>query len=485
MKISPLILALLVVPALAADPASAVRAALADCRTLPADRQPQARYLSLFHKEVKSLAEWEQVLGFWANSLSQEVELVRPVRVAPGLYRVFLDDYGWKREVWEKLLDAPEPYFHVRALVNEIVTVTEERAEQRWINDYQGRGYWQQIKVPVKKEVAKQVEKVASAPWLDARDIADLIARTQSQVPIVRADWWVFQTGIAAGRKAGYYDWLGLGKKEADFQGLIGADVKLARKLRKESAAIVARSSVTLNNRSMARVPTLTGAYWFTQDYLASADAKNPLRLLDGDAKPDASEQFGSLPNGLFAFWLQDGAGNRQDTAPDTIASDGKSRGTDRRVHAGVSCVRCHLGIHPIDDWARKVYRPPFELDSPDYATRKRLRSLYLSDLAAQIRRDQEDYAAVLKELNGLTPAATGQALADAWDDYAERDRTLEDVAREAGVEPKAFAELLRAEAGAGRKLDPVLAGLLQGAPVRAEHLEEIFPEVMRIRGTS
>lgn len=472
------------------DPASAVRAALADVRRLPAGRQVQARYLSLYHLPAVEQARWEKVLRFWANSLSSEVDLTYPVRVAPGLWRVYLDDYGWKREVWEKLLDVPEPYFHVR-----ILKVIEDEREWGYWRDQYGRqvkegtpgASW--VKTRVEKVKKRQTQAVA-APWLPPAETADLILRTQTQIPIVRGDWWLFQTGIAKDRKAGYYDWLNLGQKESDFQRLVGVDVKLAKRVKRELRAVIGRSGVTLQAREIEEFDAVTGPYWRSLDYDASTDRKNPLRLLDGDAEPVATEQFGVLPNGLFAYWLgaiqQKGQeAVRQDAAPDNIASDGTVRGNDRRVHVGRNCLVCHQeGLRPINDWARRIYTPPFSLDSVDYAKQKRLRQIYLGDLKGKLEQGNSGFARVLLSVNGLTPPQNAKAFAAAWDGYAEDDRGIEETAREVGLPAEQWAARLKAAAAAGKALDPVLAALVQGLPVRAEFWEEVFPQAMQIART-
>lgn len=470
---------LLFTPLLSAQsPSAAVEAAHADLARVREDRRPYTRYLSLHHvSDRKELEQWHAVLCFWANSLSRESEIVAPRRIAANLWRIDLGDYRWDAKVWEKLA-VVEPYFTAKIIVD-VRTITK-------IIDHKGGdcihpGTGKTLKNLAPGRYSYEVPdgngkvKAALAPWLPAKDHAALSLACQSQVPLVRLDWFLHEIAVPNDRGTGYYDWLSLGNKEADFQALIGADVKKARELRKEVRAIVARSTVTLNDRAMGRVPTLTGIYWFTQDFAASTEKKNTLRVLDPDFDPDASEQYGTLPNGLFAFWLQNGKGERQDTAPDNIASDGQSRGTDRRVRTGLSCVRCHLeGIRPINDWARKVYTPPFSLEDRDYEESKKKRSQYLSDLTGKIKRDQTDYAEALKATNGLTSAANAKAVADLWDHYAERDRTLADVAGELGTTAEALTTALKAEAKAGQ-LDPVLAGLVQGVEVRAEHIEEVF----------
>jgi hypothetical protein len=439
-------------------PAADVVRAWADLQLQQPALRPHLRYLSAYATPEADRAELARVLSFWVNSLSREAELVPPAQVAPGLWRVNLLDYGWDPVVWERLAGV-DPYFHVK--LRRTVTVRSRSTGRTFRRD-------------------RIVD--AAAPWLPPGASAGLTEQTQSAAPIVRADWFLYRTAIQAGREGhGYYDFLGLGKKEKDFQELVGVDERLARKARKEIAAVVARSSVTLNNRGIKRLGAVTGGYWYTQDYKTSTDRQNTLRLLDGDAEPpegDASEQYGTLPNGLFAFWLQNGKGERQDTAPDFIAGDGQATDTDRRVHIGLSCIRCHVeGIRPINDWARQVYHGALSLQSPDYAKLVRLRQLYLSDLEGHVKADQEAYARALGRACGLKPAELARAYAAAWHAYAERDLGLEDAARELGCTPQQLVAALDAQLKATGRLDPVLAGLIQKPPVavRREHFEELY----------
>jgi hypothetical protein len=442
-----IVVLLAVAPWALASPGEAVAAALADARTLDAGAAYYTRYLDLSNVREADREPLRQAVAFWVNSLSREATIVRPRDVTPTLLALDVRDYGWNaKTLYEFFADARagEPYFHVTVEV---------------------------------KGAGKASRTTAAAPWVGPpAGITELVKLTGSYAPVIRADWFVYQTAVSADRLLGYYVWLGLGNKEADFQKLIGANVAEARRVKKEMAAVVARSGVTLNNRSIARVPSLTGGYWFTQDFKASKDKQNTVRLLDFTTEPphgDASEQYGVLPNGLFAFWLQNDKGERQDTAPDFIASDGQSTSTDRRVHVGMSCVRCHAeGIRPIDDHARKLFRGDVKLVSPDYDKLVRLRQLYLSDLPRQVARDQGDYAEALRAANGLAPAVNARVFAKVWADY-EADLGVDDVARELGTTADRLRQAL---ANYGPTLDPVLAGLVQmpPLPLRREHFEEV-----------
>ena len=477
----------LVGSAIAGSPADAVRAATADLVRVPPDARPHVRYFSAYHADAEQRKEFAAVLSFWCNSLSREPDIVRPVECGPDLWRVDIRDYGWTRGTWEKLA-TEDPYFHV---------LGERAVEAFAAEEFDEYGYWQiggkQVskgtsgaewvttrKVPKPKAAivpGKKTDIPQPAPWLPAKEYGALAVALNSNLPIARVDWWIYQTAVQKDRAVGYYDWLALGKAEKDFQELIGADVKLAQKVRKEIAAVVARSGVTLNNRSMERFATLTGSYWRTHDFKSSTFKQNTLRLLDGDTDPpkgDASEQYGSLPNELFAFWLQNDKGERQDAAPDFIASDGHATSTDRRVHIGVSCVRCHSpGIQPIGDWMRSVYRGPVQLASPDYEKLRRLRQLYLSDLDGHVRGDQQRYAAALLKCNGLTSQANAAAFSRVWERYADTDLDAAAMAADIGCTEADLLKALKAQT----KIDPVLAGLLATPPVgvRREHWHETY----------
>lgn len=457
---------LLVAPAVAATPAGAVALARDDVlRQTPALR-PYLRYLSLHGLPAAERARAAKVLSFHVNSLSTEAEIVPPAPVGDGsLLRINLIDYGWSRKTWEKLADV-EPYFHVRL---------EKDQEYGHYDQY---GQW------VTTETRK--EKVtATAPWIAETPqqqaiIKGLIEVTQSQVPIVKADWFFAQTAIQADRDGtGYYDFLGLGKKQADFDTLVGFDAKLAARFKAEINGVVLRSTVALNNRRLVRFGKIGGAKWITLDAKNGLDRRNFARVLDEGFEFDATEQIASLPNGLHAFWLANARGERQDTAPDFIASDGSASGTDRRVHASKSCVVCHVeGIRPIDDWVRRLVKPPLALQSPDYEKLKRLRQLYLSDLDGSVKRDNEQYAAAVLRCNGLTLAANARAYRTFWDRYVEEDFGPERVAAEVGITKEQLLAGLGAYTKKTGSVDPILAGLLQTPPlpIRSDQFEEAYP---------
>lgn len=454
-----------------ANPPAAVLAARADARGLAPETASYTRYLDLSHLSIEDRSLAIAVLSWHFNSVSREPEIQPPRLIADGAtLAVDLRDYAIDPAVWERLasVEAEEPYFHLQVEIS-------------------GAVEYDQYKRPLP---AKKVRKMIAAPWLPPAEIADLILLTHSQAPVVRGDWFYFQTGIQKDRAVGYYDLLGLGTKEIDFQNLVGADAKKARQLKMEIAASVTKSTVALNNRGISRLQALTGGYWFTQDYKKSTDKQNTARLLQGDTEPpagDASEQYGALPNGLFAYWLQDDKGNRQDAAPDFIATDDKSSSPDRHVYAGLSCARCHTpGLQPIDDFARKLYQTPIQLRSPDYAKLKRLRQLYLTDLPGKLAVDNAVYASAVHACNGMTPAENARAVGRLWEEYIDAPVTPAKAAAELGVTEEMLVAKVKAYAAANTLFDPLIAGFAKSPaiPMRREHLAEVFPQLVKIVGT-
>lgn len=470
----------------AAGPSDAVTAAANDLLAQPIEVRPYLRYLSLYHLEGKGnerwLADWKAVVDFHVNTLSRRQRLQPAVRVTASLLRVNIKDYGWDPKVWEKLAQI-EPYFHATLLVEKVTD------EQRYHPGGEVNGTYYAPGNYTFRERTK-VKKRSAAHWLPTQAAATLAKWCETETPIVRADWFFYQTSIAKDRVAGYYDWLGLGKNAKDFQKLLGGDEDVARAVGREIRGIRGKSGVTLSNRVIVRYGAATGGWWVTYDYKDNDRGRNVIRNLDKDVNPpdgDASEQLGFLPNGLFAWWLQDANGVRQDTAPDFIASDNAATGNDKRVHCAMSCYRCHVeGIRPVGDYARRLYRGKVKLAAVDYEKYVRLVDLYLTDLKRWVDQDTDQYSRSVWELTRMKPGELMRVYGRCWDHYLERDLDAGAVAEELGTTPAHLMLVLRTYATPGKgipPLDPVLAQLIaedddgnpEPIPLRREHLEEAY----------
>lgn len=460
---------------LAQSPASELAAAHADALKLVGEEAHFTRYLTIYSIPEAKRKEYARLLDYWPNGLSREPDIVKPRKVTDTLYAVRLDDYGWRAEVWEKLLDAPEPWFHVRVKIPaNVKPAREHKVYWRGGGSHPANWYFQ--------EAARDQVVTVPAPWVDLAQAHELSLRLNTAVPIVRADWFVFQTGQEGG-KAGYYQWLSL-KNGKDVDDLAGVNRTASRSILLELAAIVADSGVGLNSRLIVRFAGIGGSLIETRD--TSDPRKNPLRELDRDFKPDAFEIYLTLPNGLFGFALLNNKGELQATAPDTIASDSKSTNRDARVRVGVSCIRCHVeGLRPIDDWARKVFTRENELGlgSPDRDVYRRLKQLYLGPLERSLKEDVGRYSAALNDACGLKPGELAKLFSASWHDYESRPILTADIAREVGIPEKEFAERLKKYVQVTGTVDTVLAGIKAGVPTRREHLEEALPLLMPIIG--
>lgn len=452
--------------------AEAVEAALADLQKIPVAQRPSIRYLDL---GPHAQADDARVLSGHCNQLSRESDITIPANVGKVL-RVNLDDYGWKRDVWEKLADA-DPWYHVRVEVEEV---------QHWPG-----GVWpkdgKHYAANSFTYYAKVKKATAVAPWLGL-NAGNLVNETQSAAPILRADWFFNQSCTQADRNPGYYDFLGV-KDEKTFQKAIGFDVKLADDFGREIREAVADSGVTLQPRAIARHNTLGGGYWRSFDFRIAKDKGNPLRIYGKEIEEayDATEQYGHLPNGFWATGLFDKQGARQDSAPDFIASDNRSKSNDRRVHVNVSCIRCHSngGLQDIDAWVRNLLQPPLALQSPDYALIRKLRQQYLRRLEPFIAKDRQVYAEAVMEATGFDTKIYAQKYAEMFERYEDAKVTAAHAARDCGLTEKEFVGKLSAYLKATGGIDPVLSVfLLEGDRRRSLNMkawEEAFPLAMTI----
>lgn len=452
----------------------AVPMALEDAKTLPQELRPYLRYLDLRFLPQKERAVKIQVYKGHLNSLSRQVDIL-PLAPIGGnlLLRVNLLDYGWDISLWEKLND---PYYH---------TIIETKTVKHW----SGGIWWQDNKhYPANAFTYHDVQKTqAIAPWVSQgqqESLKALIEMTQSKAPIVRADWFFNQTAIQEERAVGYYDWLGI-KDEKTFQDVIGFDAARADKFQRELREAVSRSGVTLQPRAIIRQISGGGSYWRSLDFKEATGKKNPLRILGKDIENDydATEQFGHLPNGFWATGLFDGKGKRQNAAPDFIASDGRSKSHDKRVHVNASCIRCHEngGLQDVDGWARNLFFPPLDLKAPDYRKLRELQQQYLSDIKSYLEWDRKRYADAVKKATGMEVKAYAIAYAKEWERYEDAVVDLEWAANDLGTTPKKLKEaLLKDIKGRGLGTDTILSGfVLDGerkVRIGIRQWEELYP---------
>jgi hypothetical protein len=448
------------------SPADAVAQAHADLVRLPADARQTVRYLSLYSLPAAERAKAIQVLSGHVNGLSRGIDLV-PVRIIPdaqgSLLRLDLRDYEWNAATWEKLVD---PYFS---------TVIETQSVVPWEGGlWEGKHYPQESFTYYKK---KRVQ--ALAPWLTEseaarKQLADVTTWTYSQMPIVRGDWFLYQTAIQEGRAVGYYDFLGI-QNQKDFEKAVRFDAQLAAKLEHRRAVVF--SGIALQPRRIERVNTVLGGLWRTFDNERAIAEKNPLKILDDNFQFVATEQIGPLPNGMPAFYLGDNKGTRQDKAPDNIVGgDRLGSGNDTRLHINLSCLRCHFGLSKTESGVKEAdFAKITKLKSSDFEKYLDLKRQYLRDLTDEIKIDRSRYAAAIKRATGgMTPFDYGVELSKLFARY-DGPVTPDRAAADLGIEKARMLAAFRAY-DARADLDPVLSLLMDGKSIGVQQWEEVIP---------
>lgn len=471
----------------AGSPAAAAALAYADARTLPKQDNYYHRWLWV-SSDPKKRDDFLVVLKAHLNLLSTQSEFGTPVLIAPDVVRIDLRDYGLQKKlnVWEKFADN-DVFFH---------------APVKYLKDAEVAIYWPGGYDPVKEKdyergwydvaVKAGTTRHEAAPWLPRKEIDGLRAVSYSESPILMAEWFFVQTArqVSIRNKqegTGYYDFLGL-KSRDDFFKLTGTDEKKAIDLFKEWRAVVERSGISQQNRQIVGLGAVTGRVWGTLDTFTQAgkgQAKRNLRR--GEFAHDAEEWYGFLANGLPITFLANAKGEAQESAPDKIGPDDSALrvGKDARVHANLSCIRCH-GVksdmlQPVSDWARRTFRQGgvLQLADKDKEVTLELKRQYLSDLDRALRRDREDYADAVARVTqsklhpkGLTSAQFTKLYGEAWNRYVEDQISAADAARELGTTEARLVANLKKYAKARGGGDLILAAFIDEPAGKLSRLE-------------
>lgn len=412
---------------------------VADLMKLPLEKRKVTRYLSAAHlgraRLAADVAVVRPAMAKVLNSLSWKPKIAVPRAIDPEgtVLAISLDDYGWTPETWEKIV-AESPYV--------------EGSDQR-------------------------------APCCDEQ------ALSGTRTPIVRADWLAF----AVSRAPLYYDILGLPATEGELEEkTLGIDVaanvaagKVARIGIGDSEVAFGKNRVLerhgISQGSAWRGERWSGAFWKSHDFASNAGLQNvfehPL-----DFRPTGSEIIFSLPNGLQAYFVANGAGERLNEAPVHVVQDPLRRRSGYGVLTATSCMRCHAaGLRRrVDEVLAHVASSTTGFQPQEIAT---IRALYVDEKKSTplFEADEKRFA------DALASAGAAVSGADPVWQLAKRfedDMPLELVASELDTTPEAFRELLAAQPSLARRLGALRAGV----PIdRQRFLREYSQLVARLAG--
>ena len=162
----------------------------------------------------------------------------------------------------------------------------------------------------------------------------------------------------AASRPPLYHDLLQLPETLGSLESYLGVNVDANIRDGNVLRSGTAHSGPSTADRLIERHEARYGAYWLSYDF--SRDLRDPQNSLlvkpfgpVGAGLPgpqffhDGGEVIFNLPNGMQAYMLADGNGNRVDTGPINIVRDFRGVLRDPTVINGASCMGCHgLGIN-------------------------------------------------------------------------------------------------------------------------------------------
>ena len=216
----------------------------------------------------------------------------------------------------------------------------------------------------------------------------------------IRADWFT----VTATRPPLYHRLLELPESDVELEKRLGLDVGRNFERNRLLRAGFAESGVSVSNRLVERHSTADGYYWKSYDFKRSNGTGNLFQFPLGPNfkdhpfpefafQHDGGEVIFSLPNGLQAYLLVDGKGDRIDTGPIEVVRDLKETAGTPLVVNGISCMHCHQnGMIAFRDSVRNglavfgdVRRKAFELYPP------------VDEMDRWVQRDQQQFVKSLK----------------------------------------------------------------------------------------
>ena len=398
--------------------------------TLDAFDRPSARYFTTTHlynagEGPETLRAAGVALSKLVNSLSWSFDVVnpRPIDAQKTIFYIDLRDYEWDiREVWPQL-ETAYPY------------TIEFDAE---------------IHAGLHQKLVGLREKM------------------KCEVPFVQADWFLAMASLPPL----YHDILGLPETDRELERELGIDV--ARNLQRAPGSSVWRagtndSGVSENNRVVERHRSRYGAYWKSYDFAGSVGDQNifthPLSF-----KHDGGEIIFNLPNGLQAYYISDGLGNRIDVAPTDIVSNPAA--SDPAVRNGLSCIGCHTeGMKEFEDGVRAVIK---QTARPSYDKEQALR-LYVEKTVMDelVKQDRERYEIAVRRTGGVSGGIEPVHL---FHEAFQGPLDAPHAAAAIGLETEAFLEKIGQEPSL-QNLG--LTGLLSGGNVKRDVWESNFSDMI------
>ena len=342
------------------SPAEMLSAMERHLTTLDSFERANARYFSSTHlynagESPANMRAYRVALSKLVNSLSWgfSIRNPQPINVAETIFYIDVRDYEWDR-----------------------------------------RGAWEQIEQRYPYSIEFDEDTQAGLH----RSLESLRDQTGSDVPYVYVDWFIAE----ASAPELYHAILDLPGTDDELERDL--DVNVDDNIRNAPGRRVWRagfnnSGVSEHNRVVERHTSRYGAYWKSYDFAGSAGQQNiftnPLSFVE-----DGGEIVFNLPNGLQAYYISDGDGNRIDVAPTEIVSNPAA--SDPAVHNGISCIGCHTeGMKTFEDEVRATVQQAANPNyDKDHALRLYVEQAIMDELVAE---DTARFEDALAETGGTS----------------------------------------------------------------------------------
>jgi DNA-binding beta-propeller fold protein YncE len=390
------------------SPANVMEFIQADLKKIDPDDQPYQRYFTITHLYNAGISDSEletyrRGLSKLINSLSWGKKIVRPAAIDPArtILRIDINDFLWTEETWDRILEE-NPYG---------VTYDTPTATYCYMT-------------------------------------------TGTEEPFVRADWFVAEASVPPL----YHDILEMPTTDRELEKLLRVDFDRNLLTGRADRAGFTNSGVSQSNRLIERHPSIHGAYWKSYDFSANTGVQNLFARPLGPIGPKAFKHAGgeiifNLPNGLQAYLLVDGKGNRIEKGPIEIVRDPKR--PDSAVVNGLSCMSCHTrGMIFKNDQVRLAVLG--NIAFPE-AVRNDVKRLYppKEDFRRLQEEDAKRFAEAVTETGG-TVGTTEPILTLALRFEEELDLPL--AAAEAGLPPADFLFRLKKLPRLAQRLAPLMS---------------------------
>lgn len=392
----------------------------ADRQQLPQSERPYVYYFDTSDLPKPYNEYAVNALKFVCPSVSRKTVLEHqiPVQVAPDLYRIDIRGLGWDYKVWWHLLSTEYPYRDKMPLVIKaswfIQWVTDAQQSKAYYLLLYGRELKDRDDFLQQWDVFKARQDLTFGFMERQSGVSKQKIRVLRSLAAPRASAW------------GTADWLRIGK---------GTD--------------------PLDDLSKQKFTTHDGEEWIV-----------PIQKLS---------KLGTR-GVLQAYLLSDARGKIINKADGDLVEDHTKFKNFAQIRVPGSCIQCHVqGLNlPTANRVAQYIASGGEVYAYPKKIQEEIERFYLGNHGKGIKRNNEDYADIIKLCNGLTPEENQKQFEQIVQFYVA-DVSLEQAAREVGTDKETFQKAMGLASAAGYKVPPVLIELTHGNAIARSSWEDSY----------